>query len=351
MGRAFFALLLLGLLAAAAGSYAVWAAWQWYETPQQKLAGMETLIEPGDRYTAVLARWKQAQLIERPLLWRLAGRLSGLAPKIQAGEYRLAAPASPRSVLEQLSSGAGTVSYEVQLLEGWTLREIRSALSSAKHLRQTLSDVSDASLVELLARTDSANARLIGPETALSASTNSAEGWLFPDTYRYQRGATDLAIMRRAFARMLQELRHVWENRAEGLPLKSPYEVLTLASIVEKETGQSADREFISQVFVRRLQIGMKLQTDPTVIYGVGAEFAGDLTRKHLRTDTPYNSYTRFGLPPTPIASPGRESLQAAVSPAPTDYLFFVARGDGTTQFSRTLEEHNAAVRRFQLGQ
>ena len=342
MGRAFLALLLLGLLAGGAAAY---GAWQWYQAPQPKLAGQLTLIEPGEHYSRLIARWYRAELIQYPQLWRAAGRLSGLASKIQAGEYRLVEQASPRAVLEQLSAGQGTLSYEVQFLEGWTLREIRRALADAQHLEQTLRDVSDQELFGLLQQSPQGADPMVAESNAASA-----EGWLFPDTYKYQRGTSDLDVLRRAFARMVQELDIVWRARDANLPLDSPYQALTLASIVEKETGQSADREFISQVFIRRLQIGMRLQTDPTVIYGVGEAFAGDLTRKHLRTDTPYNSYTRHGLPPTPIAAPGKESLQAAVQPATTDYLFFVARGDGTTEFSRTLHAHNAAVRRFQLG-
>jgi len=332
MGRALLVLAVLGILLAGVASV---AAWRWYETPQNNLAGAATLIEPGDSYATVVARWQQAGLISQPELWRLAGRLSGLAPRIQAGEYRLSAVGSPRSVLEQLSRGEGTLSYQIQFLEGWSLRDIRAALTDAPHLRQTLNDVDSADLLALISK----NAH----------SAPSAEGWFFPDTYSYQRGARDIDILIRAYERMSEELAEIWRERSSGLPLATPYDALILASIVEKETGQSADRDTISQVFLRRLEIGMKLQTDPTVIYGVGEAFNGDLTRKHLRTDTPYNSYTRFGLPPTPIAAPGRESLRAAVAPAATDYLFFVARGDGSTEFSRTLEEHNAAVRRFQL--
>ena len=348
MGRVLLVLALLGALALAAGAY---VAWQWYETPQTKLAGAATLIEPGEPYASVLSRWHQAGLIDEPQWWRIAGRLSGLATKMQAGEYRLTEAGSPRAVLEQLSRGQGTLSYQIQFLEGWTLKEIRVALAQAPHLQQTLTDVTDAELLPLLREemNEELPEGLVAVDDSSGAIAN-AEGWFFPDTYSYQRDTRDVDILGRAFARMVDELNEVWAARGADLPLESAYDALILASIVEKETGQSADREFISQVFIRRLDQGMKLQTDPTVIYGVGEQFAGDLTRKHLRTDTPYNSYTRYGLPPTPIAAPGKESLLAAVAPAPTDYLFFVARGDGSTEFSRTLEEHNAAVRRFQLG-
>ncbi len=176
-----------------------------------------------------------------------------------------------------------------------------------------------------------------------------AEGWLFPDTYSYTAQTSASQIAAQALAQMQSRLAQAWDNKLPDMPYQQPVELLTMASIVEKETGRAADRGQIAQVFVRRLGINMRLQTDPTVIYGLGAAFDGNLTRRHLRTDTPYNSYTRHGLPPTPIALPGAASLQAAAQPAAGEYLYFVARGDGTSEFSKTTAQHEAAVRRFQL--
>ena len=274
----------------------------------------------------------RSEKIETPLLWRVAGRLTGVESRIQAGEYQLPADVTPQQVLARLSTGEGLVSYTISFIEGVTVREMREVLQRADNLRHTLDKLADDDLLAVLGLPP-------GP----------AEGWFFPDTYAFNRGTSDADILRRAYAQMREVLTASWEARADGLTLATPYEALTLASIVEKETGRGSDRPTISQVFNRRLQLGMKLQTDPTVIYGVGPEFDGDITRKHLRTDTPYNTYTRFGLPPTPIALPGRDSIEAALHPAESEFLYFVARGDGTSQFSATLEEHNAAVRRYQL--
>lgn len=321
----------LGLMLAA-GFASLYAAQRWYTTAVPGLSEQTLLVPAGASYSALVARWARSEQIEDPLLWKVAGRVTGAESRIQAGEYQLPVSVTPRQVLERLQAGEGLVSYKIAFIEGWTLREVRAVLGRAPHLHQTLEAVSDADLLG-----------------TLGLPAGPAEGWFFPDTYAYNRGASDVDILRRAYERMQRVLSESWAGRATGLPLASPYEALTLASIVEKETGRGSDRTTISQVFNRRLQLGMKLQTDPTVIYGVGPEFDGDITRKHLRTDTPYNTYTRFGLPPTPIALPGRESIEAAVHPAAGEFLYFVARGDGTSQFSTTLAEHNAAVRRYQL--
>lgn len=329
-----FFLLVIGLVLVlgAGGAIGFYMAKDWYQSPSLGLAGQTILVPAGSSYSAVVAALHEEQQITAPLLWRIAGRATGADSKIQAGEYQLPDDVTPEQVLRQLSAGDGLVSYRVAFIEGWTAREMRSALARAPHLQHTLADISDADLM-----------------ATLGFEFGPAEGWFFPDTYAYNRGESDRSILRRAHQRMQQVLATSWEARAEGLTLATPYEALILASIVEKETGRGSDRKTISQVFNKRLQMGMKLQTDPTVIYGVGADFAGDITYAHLRTDTPYNTYTRFGLPPTPIALPGKASIEAALNPAPGDYLYFVARGDGTSQFSATLAEHNAAVRRYQL--
>ena len=319
----------LALVLCAGGLY---AAKRWYESPVTGLANQTLLVPAGSTYSALIAGWRRAELIDVPLLWRLAGRVTGAESTIQAGEYQLPDSVTPQALLQRLSAGKGLVSYSVAFIEGVTVSEMRAVIARAPHLQQTLTDVADADLM-----------------AALGFAEGPSEGWFFPDTYAYNRGATDADVLQRAHRRMRDLLTQAWAGKSEGLLLATPYEALTLASIVEKETGRGSDRTTISQVFNRRLQLGMRLQTDPTVIYGVGADYAGDITYAHLRTDTPYNTYTRFGLPPTPIALPGKASIDAALNPAIGEYLYFVARGDGTSQFSVTLAEHNKAVRRYQL--
>jgi UPF0755 protein len=222
----------------------------------------------------------------------------------------------------------------VTLVEGWNWRQVRQALSRAEQLRPDTENLSDEMIMSQLGR-----------------AGLPAEGRFFPDTYTYAKGSSDLAVLRRALHAMDKKLDAAWAQRASDTPLKTPTEALILASIVEKETGKPADRAVIAGVFVNRLRIGMMLQTDPTVIYGLGEAFDGNLRKRHLQADTAWNTYTRAGLPPTPIAMPGKASLLAAVQPAQTKALYFVARGDGSSQFSATLDEHNRAVNKFQRGQ
>jgi UPF0755 protein len=252
--------------------------------------------------------------------------------RLKVGEYRLEPALTPRRLLDMLARGE-VVQYRFTLVEGWSFRELRAALARNPDLEQTIVGIEDA---EVMRR--------------LGAGAEHPEGRFLPETYQFTRGTSDLDLLARARTDMQQALEKVWSARAADVPLETPYEALILASIIEKETGRAGERREISGVFARRLRIGMRLQTDPTVIYGIGSAYAGNITRVHLRTDTPYNTYTRGGLPPTPIAMPGLAALQAAVDPAPGDTLYFVSRGDGSHQFSRTLAEHNAAVRRYQLG-
>ena len=224
------------------------------------------------------------------------------------------------------------VLHQFTIVEGWNLRELRAALLADPVLVTTLADVSDADL-----------------PARLEIDAPSAEGQFLPETYRYARGTTDEEFLRRAHRDLAATLNSLWALRGPDLPLASPYEALTLASIIEKETGVAEERARIAGVFIRRLRLGMRLQTDPTVIYGLGASFDGDIRRRDLRTDTPYNTYTRHGLPPTPIAMAGEAALKAALHPEPGDALYFVSRRDGTHHFSATLDEHNAAVARYQL--
>lgn len=249
---------------------------------------------------------------------------------IQRGEYRVRPDDTSSDAVNRMIEGR-KIQYSVQFIEGWTFRQFLVALAANEAVNHTLTDTDTASVLE-----------------ALDIDQQHPEGWFFPDTYLFERGTADVDILRQAHQRMQQELSRAWENRAESTQVDTPYEALILASIIERETGAAFERPEIAGVFSRRLAQNMRLQTDPTVIYGLGEDFSGNLTRSHLRQDTPYNTYTRSGLPPTPIANPGRGALEAAVDPAEGSTLFFVARGDGTHQFSDTYEEHNQAVRQYQ---
>lgn len=260
-------------------------------------------------------------------------RIGGHANRIKAGTYAFESGVSPRQIVEKLVRG-DVVLKSLALIEGWTFRQVRAVIDAHPDLQHDSKDMDDAELL-----------RQIG------ASETHPEGLFFPDTYHFERGMSDLDVYRQAYAQMQSRLTDQWEKRAADLPLKSPYEALILASIVEKETGQGADRPLIASVFINRLRVGMLLQTDPTVIYGVGPSFDGNLRRRDLERDTPYNTYTRPGLPPTPIAMPGHAAIEAALNPAASDFYYFVARGDGSSEFSKNLSEHNRAVRLYQLSQ
>ncbi len=290
------------------------------------------ILEPGQSVSQLAQRLHRRELLDDPELLVWYSRWRGLDTRLQAGEYALAGSTTPDGLLNAMAEGA-VVQHQVQLLEGTTVRQVLEVLRQAGALEHTLQAATPAAL-----------------HAELGLSGSFAEGMFFPDTYTFTRGASDRSILMRAHEAMLTRAQLAWDGRAENLQLNSVEELVILASIVEKETGRAADRAKISQVFHLRLEKGMLLQTDPTVIYGLGESFDGNLTRAHLRQDTPFNSYTRRGLPPSAIALPSAASLEAAAHPEPGDYLYFVARGDGSSQFSRTLEEHNAAVRRYQLG-
>ncbi len=326
MRRAFKGLLLLVL--ALAG-----AAWWWLHAPlPMGDAAIELAIEPGTSPRGV-ARDVQAAGVRtdaRLLYWWF--RLSGQSRLIKAGNYEIAPGSTPLGLLDKLVRGDETL-RALTLVEGWNFRQVRAALATAE-LKPDSAALGEAALMERLGRTGVA-----------------AEGRFFPDTYTYAKGASDLTVLRRALHAMDRQLAAAWEQRAADTPLKTPDEALVLASIVEKETGREADRALVAGVFTNRLRVGMLLQTDPTVIYGLGERFDGNLRKRDLQTDTPYNTYTRTGLPPTPISMPGKASLLAAVQPERTKALYFVARGDGSSHFSSSLDEHNRAVGRYQRGQ
>jgi UPF0755 protein len=265
------------------------------------------------------------------LYWRLLARQMGVAGKLHAGEYALDPGTAPRNLLAKMAAGE-VIQHKFTIVEGWTYAQLRDALAHDASLAQTLPALSDADVMK-----------------ALGAGGAPPEGWFLPETYQFVKGMSDMDVLRRAHKAMAQALARPWDSRAADLPLHSPYEALILASIVEKETAQPAERAIIAGVFEHRLKIGMRLQTDPAVIYGLGSSYDGKIHTRDLEADTPYNTYTRTGLPPTPIALPGAAALEAVLHPASTDALYFVARGDGTHEFSATLEAHNRAVAKYQL--
>lgn len=260
------------------------------------------------------------------------GRIAGLSTSIKAGSYEFDEGIALWALLRKLSSG-DTSQADVLFVEGSTFREMRAKLNGQPELLHITRDMNDA---DILSR--------------LGMAGQSPEGWFFPDTYRFDKRSEDIAVLQRALAAMQKQLNTVWRSRDANLPLKSTYELLILASIVEKETGTASDRAQIAGVFINRLRKGMRLQTDPTVIYGLGERFDGNLRKADLQRDTPHNTYTRAGLPPTPICMPGLAALQAVAHPAKTDALYFVAKGDGSSQFSATLDAHNRAVNQYQRG-
>ena len=291
---------------------------------------VDVAIEAGTSARAVAQLISDAGVDVNPLLLYGWFRLSGQARLIRAGSYEIGADTSPRDLLRKLVRGEEAL-RAVTLLEGWTFAQVRAALAKAEQLKPDSIGLPDYLIMKTLGRPG------LHPE-----------GRFFPDTYTYAKGSSDLALLRRAMRAMDKNLEIAWRQRLPATPLKSAEQALTLASIVEKETGRASDRSLIAGVFSNRLAQGMLLQTDPSVIYGMGDAFDGNLRRRDLQTDTPWNTYTRAGLPPTPIAMPSKASLLAAVQPAPTRALYFVARGDGSSEFSNSLEEHNRAVNKYQ---
>ena len=288
-------------------------------------------VRTGSSFAAISRDLADRGIIEHPQLYGWYARLSGAAEQVHAGEYLISGGTTPASLLEQFVSGDVRL-YSFTIVEGWTFRELMAALAEDDRIARTLTYEDWPALLE-----------------RLGADHASPEGLFLPETYRFPRNTRDVDLLRRAYDLMQRALEEEWAQRDGGLPLDSPYEALTLASIIEKETALAEERPRIAGVFVRRLRQGMRLQTDPTVIYGLGEAFDGNLTRRHLRTDTPYNTYTRRGLPPGPIALPGRAAIRAALQPAEGDELFFVATGlgDGSHKFSATREEHEAAVAEY----
>ena len=323
-------LVLIALVVIASGGAAFW----WLHQPIVASGeALELAIEPGTTPRGVARDVVAAGAQTDARLLYLWFRFSGQDRGIKAGNYELPVGTTPRALLQKLVRGEESL-RAVTLVEGWNWRQVRQALGREDQLKPDSASMTDEALMTLLGRPG------VRPE-----------GRFFPDTYTYAKGSSDVALLRRALHAMDRRLEAAWAQRAADTPLKSADEALILASIVEKETGRASDRGQVAGVFVNRLRIGMLLQTDPTVIYGLGEKFDGNLRKRDLQTDTPWNTYTRSGLPPTPISMPGKASLVAAVQPEATKALYFVAKGDGTSHFSASLEEHNRAVNRYQRGQ
>ncbi len=321
--------LLLVVLAAVAGGAAFW----WLQRPLTLAhAEVEVSIEPGTPVREIVRLWHEAGVEDRPELIYQWFRWSGDAKRIRAGSYLISPGATPRTLLEKMVRGDEELE-SVHIIDGWTIKQMRAALAAAPGLKQTTAGMTDDQLM-----------------AAIGAPGTRAEGRFFPDTYIYSRGVQDVLVLKRAHDALERQLQAAWALRAADTPLKSADEALTLASVVEKETGAASDRGKVAAVFSNRLRLGMPLQSDPTVIYGMGDGYGGNIRKADLQADTPYNSYTRTGLPPTPIALPGRDALRAAVRPDASKALYFVSRGDGTSVFSETLNAHNAAVNQYIRG-
>ena len=304
----------------------------WYVATPLSVARLPTEIEipRGAGLRTAIEQLEKGGVAVRPLQFELLARSLGRERDVKAGNYQFMQPLTPLELLKKLTRGDVTQA-EVRLIEGWTFAQFRAALDASPDLRH---DTKGLDETEVLGR--------------VGAAEPHPEGLFFPDTYLFARGTSDVAVLRRAYRAMQRHLADEWSRREQSIPYRTPYDALIMASIIEKETGTEADRALVAGVFSNRLRVGMALQTDPTVIYGLGAAFDGNLRKRDLLADGPYNTYTRPGLPPTPIALPGKASLLAAVRPAATKALYFVARGDGSSEFSENLADHNRAVNKYQ---
>jgi UPF0755 protein len=323
--KLFVSILVLALLAV--GGLMFWASQPILASDR---APVSFTVAPGSGVRAAAQQIARAGAPVHPALLEILSRAMGKSAKIKAGSYELKPGTTPFSLVDQLVRGE-FAQESLVVIEGWTFRQMRQAIASHDGLKHDTAAWSDS---ELLAR--------VAPDF------RHPEGLFFPDTYRFAKGASDLQIYRQAHSLMMSRLNRIWAGRDLSLPYKTPYEALTMASIIEKETGHESERDMIAAVFINRLKLGMLLQTDPTVIYGMGERYEGNIRKRDLQTDTAYNTYTRGGLPPTPIALPGAAALHAAFHPAKSRALYFVSRGNGTSQFSDNLNDHNQAVNKYQ---
>ncbi|HSS70422.1 MAG TPA: endolytic transglycosylase MltG [Casimicrobiaceae bacterium] len=327
MLRRLFNLLVLAAVAAAFAYW--WIALRPLPLPENPY---NFTVRTGSTLRAIAHELTAARVL--PADWTLVGlgRLRGVDRTIKAGNYEVASGTTLSGLLAKLTQGDATQT-SFTIVEGWTIRDLREALRTDEDIVKQVADLPGAELM-----------------TKIGAGEKDPEGWFFPDTYFFATGTTDASILVRAHRLMRERLAAAWEARVTGLPIATPYEALILASLVEKETGRASDRPLVASVFVNRLRQGMHLQTDPSVIYGIGEQFKGNLTRRDLERDQVFNTYTREGLPPTPIAFPSQASLDAVLHPPSTPYLYFVARGDGSSEFSANLADHNRAVAKYQRG-
>lgn len=304
-----------------------------YEYLHQPLKITEQSIEikAGSGFSQITDQLEQREIISEPIIWKVYARITAKATRVQAGEYQIEPGLTPVKLLDKLVQGE-VVQHQVTLVEGWTFEQLLKVLATEEKLQHQLAGLSSSEIM-----------------TVLDKPEQHPEGRFFPDSYQYISGTSDVDILQRAYQRLSVILAEEWAQRDKGLPYKTAYEALIMASIVEKETGKASERSEIAGVFLRRLNKGMRLQTDPTVIYGLGDDYKGNIKRKDLQQPTPYNTYINTGLPPTPIAMVGREAIHAALHPKPGKSLYFVAKGDGSHSFSDTLEQHNLAVKRYQL--
>lgn len=324
----FSAICLISLICAMAAWFYVQ---NWFETPLNiPEQGYTYDLKPGHSLSHLANDLAREKILSHPRLLRLYARFDETV-KVHAGEYFFPAGATPKDLLLKLKKG-DVVLYQVTFIEGWTVKQVLASLEKLTTVRHLLSGKTEPEQLALL-----------------QLPVEHLEGWIFPDTYSFSRNTSDIEILQNAYRKMLALLETEWEKRAPNLPYNNSYEALIMASIIERETGHHSEREQVAGVFARRLQQGMKLQTDPTVIYGMGDSYIGRITRKNLEEATTYNTYVIPGLPPTPISLPSAASIRAALNPAPGKALYFVAKGDGTSEFSDNLEEHNRAVRRYQL--
>jgi peptidoglycan lytic transglycosylase G len=325
------ALKLFFLVAFAAGlAFAGWMTWFALSPVKLGASPLEFSIRQGSGLRGATRQIMDAGVAMPAWQFVVLARASGAQGRVKAGSYQIAAGATPFQILRKITQGE-FAQADVVLIEGWTFKQLRAALDANAELRHDSTGIPDAEIM----------AKLGDPDLA-------PEGQFFPDTYVFAKGDSDYAVLGRAHRVMRQRLQTAWDQREPKLPLATPYDALILASIVEKETGLATDRGMVAAVFLNRLRLGMRLQTDPSVIYGMGEKFDGNLRKRDLTTDHPFNTYTRSGLPPHPIAMPGAASLEAVMHPARTDALYFVSRGDGTSEFSRNLNDHNRAVGRYQ---
>ncbi len=289
-------------------------------------------VESGSTFRDLNKKLKSYHILENNYYFEFYSRYTGYAKQIKSGEYRLNPGLTPVEIINIFISGSNVVQHSITLVEGWSIADMFTEISSNKILVKNMDDYSQKSLLD-----------------ELNITNQSAEGLFFPDTYYFTRGTSDIELLKRAYSRQQEILKHEWEQRETGLPYKTDYDALIMASIIEKETALASERAIIAGVFVRRLKNNMRLQTDPTVIYAMGKKYKGNIRKKDLKIDSPYNTYRHHGLPPTPIALAGQEAIHAALHPEKGDALYFVSKNDGSHYFSKTLDEHNKAVRKYQL--